>query len=120
MMKMVKLVVILMVMKIILIYIFIDKIYDIEEYKNKNISLDCKPTKLNTRCEISLRNYYPSKPIVKRLCFPKMANEIKFDIANHEKIEIYDTKSQNKIEKIINKDQFYIDQNNNKYVLVYY
>ena len=95
-----------------------DKLYDIEEYKNKDINLDCKPTKLNTRCEISLRNYYPSKPIVNRLCFPKMANEIKIDIANHEKIEIYDSRSQNKIEKIINKDQFYIDQNNNKYVLV--
>ena len=44
--------------------------------------------------------------------------EIHFDPNNQEKIEIYDPSNQNKIEKIINKDQFYTDDNNNKYVMV--
>lgn len=93
-------------------------IYDIEEYKDKNITLDCKKTILNEKCEISHKNYYPSKVIVNRLCFPEMPNEIQFDPDNQEKIEIYDAKTQNKIQKIINKDQFYTDKNNNKYVMV--
>ena len=95
-----------------------DTIYDIEEYKNKNITLDCKPTIFNEKCEISHKNYYPSKVIVNRLCFPEMTNEINFDPNNQEKIEVYDAKTQNKIEKIINKDQFYTDNNNIKYVMV--
>ena len=95
-----------------------DTIYDIEEYKNKNITLDCKPTIFNQKCEISHKNYYPSKVIVNRLCFPEMTNEINFDPNNQEKIEVYDAKTQNKIEKIINKDQFYTDNNNIKYVMV--
>ena len=84
-----------------------NKIYDIEEYKDKNITLDCKKTILNEKCEISHKNYYPSKVIVDRFCFPEMPNEIQFDPDNQEKIEIYDAKTQNKIQKIINKDQFY-------------
>lgn len=95
-----------------------DMIYDIEEYKNKNITLDCKPTKLNEKCEISYKNYYPSKVVVNRFCFPMGTKEIHFDPNNQEKIEIYDPSNQNKIEKIINKDQFYTDDNNNKYVMV--
>ena len=93
-------------------------IYDIKEYTDKNISLKCKPTKNNPKCEISLKNYYPSKPIVNRFCFPEMPEEMHFDPDNQEKLEIYDAKSQNKIEKIINKDQFFTDNNENKYVLV--
>ena len=95
-----------------------DRLYDIEEYKNKNITLECKPTNLNKECELSLRDYYPSKVIVNRFCFPKMTGEMRFDPKNQERIEIYDAKSQNTIEKFINKDQFYIDPENNKYVLV--
>ena len=95
-----------------------DMVYDIEEYKNKNITLDCKPTKLNEKCEISYKNYYPSKVVVNRFCFPMGTKEIHFDPNNQEKIEIYDPSNQNKIEKIINKDQFYTDDNNNKYVMV--
>ena len=94
-----------------------DTIYDIDEYKEKNITLECKPTKLNHNCEISHKNYYPSKVVLDRFCFPEMPNEIRFDPKNQEKIEIYDAKTQNKIQKIINKDQFYIDDNN-KYVMV--
>ena len=90
-----------------------DTIYDIEEYKTKNIILSCKPTKLNQKCEISLKNYYPSKIIVNRFCFPVGTNEIKFDANNQEKIEIYDPYTQNKIEKIIKKDQIYKDDDNN-------
>ena len=93
-------------------------IYDIEEYKNKNITLKCKPTRFNEKCQISHKNYYPSKVILNRYCFPEMEHEIHFDPNNQEKIEIYDAKSQNKIEKIVNKDQFYTDNNNNKFVMV--
>ena len=93
-------------------------IYDIEEYKDKNITLKCMPTKYNKNCQISHNNYYPSKPILNRFCFPEMVHEINFDPINQEKIEIYDAKTQNKIEKIVNKDQFYTDNNNNKFVMV--
>lgn len=93
-------------------------IYDIEEYKDKNITIKCKPTRLNEKCEISYKNYYPSKIIVNRFCFPQMPNEINFDPNSQERIEIYDAKTQNKIEKIINKDQFYTDENDIKYVMV--
>ena len=93
-------------------------IYDIDEYKDKSITLKCKPTKLNKKCEISHKNYYPSKDVINRFCFPEMPNEIDFDPNNQERIEIYDPRNQNKIEKIINKDQFYTDEYNNKYVMV--
>ena len=95
-----------------------DIIYDIDEYKDKNITLKCKPTNLNSNCEILHKNYYPSKVVLNRFCFPEMPNEIAFDPNNQERIEIYDAKSQNRIEKVINKDQFYTDENNNKYVMV--
>ena len=68
-----------------------------DEYK----TLECKPTKGNTNCRVTKINYYESKDLLNRLCFPKSNDELEFDPATQTKIKIYDPKSGETFEKVI-------------------
>jgi hypothetical protein len=66
--------------------------------------LDCKSTTNNPNCEISVENYYESKPILNRICFPKQNDEIKYDTNFYRAVEIYDPETGETFTKIVHKD----------------
>ncbi len=65
--------------------------------------LECKPTTNNPDCKVTKSNYYESKELLSRLCFPKSDDEIEYDPQTQEKLKIYDPKSGETFEKVIEK-----------------
>jgi len=77
------------------------------------IKIKCKKTRtMTTDCEIAKENYYESKPLLQRVCFPRSEEELSYDPATQRKIKIYDPKTGDTFEKIVNSDQIYIDDAN--------
>jgi len=73
-------------------------------------TLLCKKTKKKQDCEVPDKDYYESKQILKRLCFPKSDDELEYDPATQKKIKIYDPKSGETFERVINiSDDIYTD-----------
>ena len=67
-------------------------------------TLECHKTKLTTTCTISKENYYESKPLLQRVCFPKSDDELSYDPVTQFKIKIYDPNTGDSFEKVVNKD----------------
>ena len=66
------------------------------------ITLDnCKQTGINN-CQIRYKNYYISKPLFRRVCFPKSNDDIKYDPAHQYLANIYDPNSGETFKKVIN------------------
>ena len=86
-----------------------DEKLDKAEYKNKNYTLECHPTENNTDCSVSYLNYYESKVILDKICFPMSNDEIEYDSATEVKIKIFDPKTGESFEKIVDKDDIKID-----------
>ena len=80
------------------------KKYDKNEYKDKNITLDCKGTKNNQNCSVIFKNYYKSVNLLGRFCFPNNTDEEEFDPINQQKILVYDYAKKVNIERIVNKE----------------
>jgi hypothetical protein len=90
-----------------------DKLGDSENHKN----LECKPTKNNPDCKVVKLDYYESKELLSRLCFPKSNDEIEFDPTTQEKIKIYDPTSGATFEKVIDKTAITtLGADNTKYI----
>ena len=69
-----------------------------------------KKQKKKQDCEVPDKDYYESKQILKRLCFPKSDDELEYDPATQKKIKIYDPKSGETFERVINiSDDIYTD-----------
>ena len=83
--------------------------YNKNEYKNKNIFLDCKPTKNNPYCNVTYKNYYRSKNLLNRFCFPGFTDKEDFDEETQEKIIVYDYSKKGNIERIVDKDSLSSD-----------
>jgi hypothetical protein len=79
------------------------------EYKNKNYILDCHPTEKNPTCEVSYLNYYESKGILNRLCFPQSNDELVYDNQTQQKISIYDPNTGDSFEKVIDNENIKTD-----------
>ena len=75
-------------------------------------TLLCKKTKNKQDCQVQDEDYYESKQILKRLCFPKSEDELEYDPVNQKKVKIYDPKTGETFEKIINKNDIYKDTSN--------
>ena len=77
-------------------------------FKNSNAKWtlipDCAGTKNNTKCNVTLENYYESKPILNRICFPMSDDDIEYDSTVYRQIEIYDPETNEKFKKIVKKD----------------
>ena len=84
--------------------------YNKEEYKNKNITLNCKPTEDNPNCTVSFKNYYRAKSILKRFCFPSDTDKEEFDPETQEKILVYDYTKKINIERIVDKEDISSDR----------
>ena len=79
------------------------------EYKNKNYILECHPTENNTDCSVSYLNYYESKVILDKICFPMSNDEIEYDNTTEVKIKIFDPKTGESFEKVVDKDDIQTD-----------
>ena len=78
--------------------------YDKKEYENKKIILDCIPTLNNHDCNVTIKNYYKSKSLLKRFCFPSITEKLEFDNETQEKILVYDYTKKTNIERVVNKE----------------
>ena len=71
----------------------------------KKVKLDCKKTKSMADCYIDKDNYYESKPLLQRVCFPRSEDELSYDSNTQVKLNIYDPKTGDSFEKVIDKDK---------------
>ena len=78
--------------------------YDKKEYENKKIFLNCKGTENNPDCNVTYKNYYRSKNLLKRFCFPSDSDIEEFDNNTQAKILVYDYTKKINIERIVNKE----------------
>ena len=77
--------------------------------------LDCKPTKNNTDCKVEFKDYYQSKKILNRFCFPSDSGSLEYNETTQEKIEVYDQSKDQIIEVVVYKDEI-ITNNSRTYV----
>ena len=74
------------------------------DYSSTPYILKCHPTKNNPNCQVTYSNYYESKAILNRLCFPQSNDELEFDSQNQQKFSIYDPKTGETFEKVLDND----------------
>ena len=79
-----------------------------------NYQLLCKPTKNNANCDVSYENYYESKSLFRRLCFPKSNDEIEYDPAKQYLAHIYDPDTGETFKKVVNHEDTYSPDGGNK------
>ena len=68
------------------------------------VELECVPTIGKTDCKVTKDNYYDSKPILNRICFPQSDEEITFDETIYQAVEIYDPETGETFTKIVKKN----------------
>ena len=95
-----------------------DTKYEKNVYKDSNITLKCKPTKNNPNCSVSFENYYESKSLLGRFCFPNKSDKEEFDEKTQQKILVYDYSKKADIERIINKEDIMTDNVSEPYVRI--
>ena len=65
---------------------------------------NCAGTKNNPTCLVSFQDYYESKPILNRICFPMSDDDMEYDSTLYREIEIYDPETQETFKKIVKHD----------------
>ena len=80
-------------------------------------NVDCIGTSNNPSCEINFLNYYESKPILNRICFPMEDDEITYDSTIYRTIEIYDPETKSTFTKLVHKNDV-ITHDHSEYVLL--
>ena len=70
----------------------------------QNFPISCHHTSKKTDCNVEAINYYQSKVVLNRICFPMNDDEIQFDPAHQRKIKIYDTETKSTFEKVVRND----------------
>ena len=68
-----------------------------------SITLDCKPCEGGS-CHLLKVNYYESKPLFKRICFPKSNDDISYDPTTQSTIKIYDPNTGDSFTKVVNNE----------------
>ena len=73
---------------------------------NPTFTLPCKTNTKKTNCEINYIDYYESKEILGRLCFPaSKEEEEEYDSTKQKLVEIYDPKSGETFKKVVDNDE---------------
>ena len=82
--------------------------------------LSCHPSKHNTNCKVEEGDYYQSKVVLNRICFPMNDDEIPFDPLTQRKIKIYDTETKSTFERVVRSDEIinHPDPNGKEYILL--
>ena len=73
--------------------------------KEEPFYLSCHPSKHNAHCEVKKGDYYQSKVVLNRICFPMNDDEIPFDPLTQRKIKIYDTETKTTFERVVQNDE---------------
>ena len=82
-----------------------DKLKKSDFSGDRKVELKCKPNTKKPNCEIEFKDYYESKQILGRLCFPASTEEeLKYDPAVEDTVEIYDPKTGETFKKVVDKD----------------
>ena len=72
--------------------------------------LDCHPSSKSDGCNVKPENYYQSKVVLNRICFPMNDDEIPFDQATQRKIKIYDSETKSTFEKVVDEKDIILYQ----------
>ena len=88
------------------------------DYRNINYTLECVPTESNPTCGVSYLNYYESKPILNRICFPASNDEIQYDNETQILVKIYDPNTGETFEKAVDKELTKLDENDSTKVYI--
>ncbi len=84
----------------------------------KIVTILCKKTSKMDDCTIKKENYYESKPLLQRVCFPRSEEELSYDPNTQRKIKIYDPKTGDTFEKVVDLDNVHVDPANGRtYIL---
>ena len=88
--------------------------------KEEPFYLSCHPSKKNANCEVKKGDYYQSKVVLNRICFPMNDDEIPFDPLTQRKIKIYDTETKSTFERVVRSDEIinHPDPNGKEYILL--
>ena len=79
---------------------------------------NCAGTKNNSNCNVTFENYYESKPILDRICFPMKDDEIEYDSTVYREVEIYDPETNDHFKKIVKRDDIITDNDGKEYILL--
>ena len=80
------------------------------EFENDDTrEVQCITTSKKRDCTIKFVNYYESKPILNRICFPMEDDEITYDSTNYRAITVYDPETKSSFTKIVHKKDIYTD-----------
>ena len=86
---------------------------------NQEYTLQCKTNTLKTDCKIKYKDYYESKEILGRLCFPaSKEEEEEYDSTKQKLVEIYDPKTGETFKKVIDKTLITTDTNGKSYIAI--
>ena len=76
-----------------------------DQDKTKPILLECVNTTNNGDCNVTFENYYESKPILNRICFPMTEDdEFEYDSTLYREVDIYDPETKETFKKIVAQD----------------
>jgi hypothetical protein len=70
-----------------------------------DFTLNCHPSSKSKGCIVKAENYYQSKVVLNRICFPMNDDEIPFDPLTQRKIKIYDTETKTTFERVVQNDE---------------
>ena len=77
--------------------------------KGETYTLDCKRSNPNKNCEVTYENYYQSKILLQRVCFPSSNDEIHFNSTMQYLAKIYDPDSGETFDKVVDKKDIHTD-----------
>ena len=72
------------------------------------VHLDCLKTSKTTSCDIPQKDYYESKPLFGRVCFPRSNDEIKYDPTKQYLATIYDPNTGETFKKVVSNDATHV------------
>ena len=83
---------------------------------SSKVHLDCHPTNDIVTCDIGPEDFYESKGLLKRVCFPKSNDDIKYDSTRQYLAHIYDPVSGDTFKKVVNNEDTTTDVSHNVYI----
>ena len=85
---------------------------NVPESEEKEVQ--CITTSKKHDCKIQFGNYYESKPILNRICFPMEDDEITYDSTKYRAITIYDPETKSSFTKVVHKNDIHTDASDPK------
>ena len=84
---------------------------------NEVYELECVQTTVKTDCYISKDDYYESKPLFNRICFPKANDDINYNPTSQSTIKIYDPNTGDSFTKIVNNEDTWTNADGRVFIL---